>query len=112
MADLGVSKSELISAGNALMDIAEGGKLGSGSGKGAQGGSSALSGTTSEATGKGAVLEGFALDTALRSCESRWEDATDMLLAKISLAGDKIVLSGEAYDETERNNSKRFDFLG
>lgn len=112
MVDLGVSKSELIGAGEALMDIAEGGKLGSGSGKGAQGGSSALSGTTSEATGKGTALEGFALNEALHSCESRWEDATDMLLAKVSLAGDKIVLSGEAYDETEQNNSDSFDFLG
>ncbi|WP_216214255.1 hypothetical protein [Amycolatopsis aidingensis] len=106
MADIGVTQGELRKAGNALMDAADGGKTGSGD----TGGSSDLSGTNS-AVSTGGSLDGFAIRGALNTCETQWEDATDSMLAKISLTGDKLVLAADSYDEIEADNTEPFRFL-
>lgn len=107
----GVTESELKSAGEALMDAAEGGKIGGELGGGGTGGMSALSGATSGAAMDGGI-DGFAIRGALRTCESQWEDAIDSMLAKVSLAGDKIVLAAENYGEQEYNTADAFKFFG
>lgn len=105
MPNIGVTASELSSAGNALMEAAEGGKTG-----GESGGSSDLSGTTS-AVASGSALGGFSIASALQTCETQWETATDTMLAKISLTGDTLVLAAENYEEIEANNTDPFTFL-